>query len=142
MYQDLLTIFTLLQMFVKALREMANPQGSSIQSVERHIRKIYTVEVDSGYLLEDLLRSSARKAVGKNLVTHDGSYTYFKSTSAFKKSSIKPKLSTSVSNSSPILSSFTPKVTSKVTTTSSAPSLPSILEDKYEDSVSLIQIFR
>ena len=129
-------------MFVKALREMANPQGSSIQSVERHIRKIYTVEVDSGYLLEDLLRSSARKAVGKNLVTHDGSYTYFKSTSAFKKStsSIKPKLSTSVSNSTPILSSFTPKVTSKVTTTSSAPSLPSILEDKYEDSVSLIQI--
>ena len=48
-------------MFVKALREMANPSGSSIQNVERHIRKIYSVEVDSGYFLEDLLRNSAKK---------------------------------------------------------------------------------
>ena len=39
-------------MFVKALREMANPNGSSIQSVERHIRKVYSVEVDTGYMLE------------------------------------------------------------------------------------------
>ena len=158
-------------MFVKALREMANPNGSSIQSVERHIRKVYSVEVDTGYMLEgkiqtkmiqsqnsveisgfschseilkslhtlcspnpkkmhffqihevffsDLLRSASRKAVSKNLASHDGSFTYFKSTSAFKKSAnIKPKQTTS--------SSFSSKISSKH---SSAP----ILEEKYEDT--------
>ena len=46
-----------LQMFVKALREMANPNGSSIQSVERHIRKVYSVEVDTGYMLEGKIQT-------------------------------------------------------------------------------------
>merc|ERR1712012_629751 len=110
----------LTKMFVKALREMANPNGSSIQSVERHIRKVYSVEVDTGYMLEDLLRSASRKAVSKNLASHDGSFTYFKSTSAFKKSAnIKPKQTSS--------SSFSSKISSKH---SSAP----ILEEKYEDT--------
>ena len=44
-------------MFVKALREMANPNGSSIQSVERHIRKVYSVEVDTGYMLEGKIQT-------------------------------------------------------------------------------------
>ena len=111
-------------MFVKALREMANPNGSSIQNVERHIRKAYSVEVDSGYFLEDLLRNSAKKAVSKNLATHDGSFTYFKSTSTFKKNSsggIKSSKTTG------ILGSFNSK--SKMT---HAP----VLEEKYEDTVS------
>ena len=115
---------SLFQMFVKALREMANPNGSSIQNVERHIRKAYSVEVDSGYFLEDLLRNSAKKAVSKNLATHDGSFTYFKSTSTFKKNSsggIKSSKTTG------ILGSFNSK--SKMT---HAP----VLEEKYEDTVS------
>ena len=49
--------FFFLQMFVKALREMANPNGSSIQSVERHIRKVYSVEVDTGYMLEGKIQT-------------------------------------------------------------------------------------
>ena len=113
-------------MFVKALREMANPSGSSIQNVERHIRKIYSVEVDSGYFLEDLLRNSAKKAVSKNLATHDGSFTYFKSTSTFKKNSSSGGSSIK-SKTSGLLGSFNSK--SKMT---HAP----LLEEKYEDTVS------
>ena len=111
-------------MFVKALREMANPSGSSVQSVERHIRKVYSVEVDSGYFLEDLLRNSSKKAVSKNLATHDGSFTYFKSTSTFKKNSG----SNLKSKSTGLHSSFNSKI-SKMT---HAP----VLEEKYEDTVS------
>ena len=119
---------------MKALREIANPQGSSIQNVERHLRKVYSEVIDPGFLFEDLLRSASKKAVTKNLASHDGSYTYFKSTSAFKKQSLpsvgtptlKPKKATNTLDS--YLTTSKPK----------APSIPSapILEDKYEDSVS------
>ena len=133
-YFDNLNFF---QTFVKALREIANPQGSSIQNVERHLRKVYSEVIDPGFLFEDLLRSASKKAVTKNLASHDGSFTYFKSTSAFKKQSLpsgggtgtptlKPKKATNTLDS--YLTTSKPK----------APSIPSapILEDKYEDSVS------
>ena len=130
-------VFEYFQTFVKALREIANPQGSSIQNVERHLRKVYSEVIDPGFLFEDLLRSASKKAVTKNLASHDGSFTYFKSTSAFKKQSLpsgggtgtptlKPKKATNTLDS--YLTTSKPK----------APSIPSapILEDKYEDSVS------
>jgi hypothetical protein len=79
----------LTKMFVRALREMANPLGSSIQNVERHIRKVYSVKVDQDYMLEDLLRTASRKAVSKSMSTHDGTFTLFKSTSAFRKQTVK-----------------------------------------------------
>ena len=116
---------------MKALREIANPQGSSIQNVEIHLRKVYSEIVDPGLLFEKLLISASQKAVSKNLASHDGSYTYFKSTSAFKKQSTvtidlkKPK---KVENT---LDSYLTSTKSK-STISTAP----ILEDKYEDSVS------
>ena len=123
---------------MKALREIANPQGSSIQNVERHLRKVYSEVIDPGFLFEELLRSASKKAVTKNLASHDGSYTYFKSTSAFKKQSLpsgggtgtptlKPKKATNT------LDSYL--TTSKPKPPPSIPSAP-ILEDKYEDSVS------
>ena len=121
---------------MKALREIANPQGSSIQNVEKHLRKVYSEIVDPGCFFQELLRSASRKAVTKNLASHDGSYTYFKSTSAFKKQSsigsgtaLKPKKAENT-------------LDSYLTSTKSKPSIPSapILEDKYEDSVSYPKI--
>ena len=89
-------------------------------------------QVEPGLSLEELLRTASRKAVSKNLATHDGSYTLFKSTSAFKKQSTissskvpKPKVET--------LDSFLKLKSSSLAPSTTGPSAP-ILEERYEDS--------
>ena len=45
--------------------------------------------MDQEYMLEDLLHTASRKAVSKNMCTHDGTFQLFKSTSAFRKTAVK-----------------------------------------------------
>ena len=141
-------------MFVRALREMANPNGSSLQNVERHIRNAYTVDVstlsnscsmnvtlsvnvqsqvDPPFMLDELLKAASKKALAKKLATHDGTHTLFK---FVQKAPKTPKVKT---GSGSINSYF--KTSGGGGGSSSKIGSSPLMDDKYEESVSFTTCF-
>ncbi|XP_059098251.1 histone acetyltransferase KAT6A-like isoform X2 [Tigriopus californicus] len=83
----------LTKLFVKALRDINDPEGSSLYTVENQIRTSYAVEVDTGYELQDYLRNASKKALTKNLIScADGDPTRFVALSSIGNTVSKPKL--------------------------------------------------
>ncbi|KAI5634885.1 MOZ/SAS family domain-containing protein [Phthorimaea operculella] len=54
----------------KAVRELCERDGSSLKSIERHLRQAYTVTAEADVDVRTVLRSAAKRAVARGLLTH------------------------------------------------------------------------
>ncbi|KAJ2945391.1 hypothetical protein O0L34_g195 [Tuta absoluta] len=54
----------------KAVRELCERDGSSLKSIERHLRQAYTVSAEADVDVRTVLRSAAKRAVARGLLTH------------------------------------------------------------------------
>jgi histone acetyltransferase MYST4 len=59
----------------KAVRELSERDGSSLKSIERHLRQAYQVTVPTDVDIKNILRAAAKRAVARGLLTHNsGAY--------------------------------------------------------------------
>lgn len=81
----------------KAVRELGERDGSNLKSIERHLYQAYQVSVEPEVDVKTVLRSAAKRAVARGLLTHHaGAYkatTRPLTTSAEKNTKQKSKLS-------------------------------------------------